>query len=202
VWQGIDFNMNARISSKMFAQGGLSSGRNEFSNCVAIDNPGQFLNGFITNAGAVNTTATQYCAWKTPFQAQYKALAGYTFPWAIQASVALQSIPGREIQALYAATNAVVAPGLGRNLAGSSTYTVALVAPGTMYGDRINQVDLRFSKTVMVGGARKLRLMADVYNAMNASPVISVNTTYGPNWLRPTQVLVGRFLKVGAQLDF
>jgi hypothetical protein len=44
--------------------------------------------------------------------------------------------------------------------------------------------------------------MADVYNAMNASPVISVNTTYGPNWLKPTQILVGRFVKLGAQLDF
>ena len=202
VWQGIDLNVNARVSSKLFAQGGLSMGRSEFSNCTAIDNPGQFLNGFITNAGAVNTTATQYCSWKTPFLTQYKALAGYTFPLAIQASVAFQSIPGREIQALYAATNAVIAPSLGRNLAGSSTYTVALVAPGTTYGDRINQVDLRFSKSVTVAATRKLRLMADIYNTLNASPVISVNTTYGPNWMRPTQVLVGRFLKVGAQFDF
>ena len=39
-------------------------------------------------------------------------------------------------------------------------------------------------------------------NAMNASPVISVNTTYGPNWLKPTQILVGHFVKLGAQLDF
>ena len=44
--------------------------------------------------------------------------------------------------------------------------------------------------------------MADIYNALNASPVIAVNTTYGPNWMRPTQILVGRFLKVGAQFDF
>jgi hypothetical protein len=71
-----------------------------------------------------------------------------------------------------------------------------------MYGDRINQVDLRFSKSVDAGRNRKLRVMADVYNAMNASPVISVNTTYGPNWLKPTQILVGRFVKLGAQLDF
>ena len=202
IWQGVDVNINARVSSKLFAQGGLSSGRNEFSDCVAIDNPGQFLNAFVNNAGAVNTIPTQYCAWKTPFLTQLKALAGYTFPLAIQASVAFQSIPGREIQALYAATNAVIAPSLGRNLAGSSTYNVALVEPGTMFGNRINQVDLRFSKSITVAPSRTLRLMADIYNALNASPVISVNTTYGPNWLRPTQILVGRFLKVGAQFDF
>jgi hypothetical protein len=207
VWQGLDLNMNARLGDKMFAQGGLSTGRTEFSNCLAIDNPGQFVNGFINNAGSVNSTATQYCAWTTPFQTQYKAMAGYTFPLAIQTSVAFQSIPGREIQATWAATNAFIAPSLGRNLAGSTTYNVALIEPGTMYGDRINQVDLRFSKNVSLGGKKKLRVMADVYNAMNVSPVVALNTTYNANqaannWGRPTQILVGRFLKVGAQLDF
>lgn len=203
VWQGVDLNMSARFGSKFFAQGGFSTGQYDFSNCGVVDNPGQFLNGFITNAGTANTTtAIQYCEWTTPFLSQYKLLGGYTLPWSIQASVAFQSQPGREIQANWAATNAAIQPSLGRPLAGSATYTVALIEPGTMYGERLNQVDLRFSKMVGLGGSKRLRLMADVYNAMNASPVITVNTTYGPNWLRPTQVLVGRFVKVGAQFDF
>jgi hypothetical protein len=196
VWQGVDLNINARISGRTFLQGGLSNGRSEYSNCLAIDNPGQFLNGSLT-------TPIQYCGWTTPFQTQYKAVAGHTFPLDIQASVAFQSIPGREIQANWAATNAVIAPSLGRSLAGSSTYNVALVEPGTMFGDRLNQVDLRFSKIVKLnGGSRRMRVMADIYNALNASPVITVNTAYGPNWMKPTQILVGRFLKLGAQFDF
>jgi hypothetical protein len=207
VWQGVDLNMNARISSRLFAQGGLSTGKTAFSNCLALDNPGQFLNGFLTNASAVNTAPTQYCEWDTPFLTQYKLMAGYTFPLDIQASVAFQSIPGREIQATWAATNAFVRPSLGRDLAGSTTYNVALIEPGTLYGDRINQVDLRFSKILRLAGAKRVRLMADVYNAMNVSPVITVNTAYNANqaannWMRPTQILVGRFLKVGAQFDF
>ncbi len=203
VWQGVDLNVNARIGTKLFAQGGISTGRYEFSNCQAIDNPGQFVNGYITNAGTANTaTYSQYCSWDTPFTTQYKVMAGYTLPWDLQVSVALQSLPGREIQANWSATNASISPSLGRNLAGSSTYTVALVEPGTLFGDRLNQIDLRFSKLMTVKGQGRLRLMADVYNALNASPVITVNTTYGPNWQRPTQVLVGRFLKVGAQFDF
>ena len=208
VWQGIDLNINARINSKLFAQGGLSAGRTAFSNCVALDNPGQFLNSYITNAGTANTTTfSQYCEWNTPFQTQYKAVSGYTFPLNIQASVAFQSIPGRMIEANWAATNAFISPSLGRNLAGSTTYNVALIKPGTLYGDRINQVDLRFSKLMKLGGARRVRLMADVYNALNVSPVIAVNNSYNANqaannWGRPTQILVGRFLKVGAQFDF
>lgn len=88
-----------------------------------------------------------------------------------------------------------------------SGYVAGLIEPGTLYGDRLNQVDLRFSKLLRFGSARRVRLMADVYNALNASPVITVNTTYNANqaannWMRPTQILVGRFLKVGAQFDF
>jgi len=56
-----------------------------------------------------------------------------------------EHFPGREIQAVYAATNAVIAPSLGRKPRGLvDLQTWALVDPGTMFGDRINQVDLRF----------------------------------------------------------
>ena len=44
--------------------------------------------------------------------------------------------------------------------------------------------------------------MVDIYNALNANPVVSFNTTYGPTWLTPTQILVGRFVKVGARFEF
>ena len=35
----------------------------------------------------------------------------------------------------------------------------------------------------------------DIYNALNASPVLAVNTNYGAAFLRPTQILAGRLLK-------
>ncbi len=43
--------------------------------------------------------------------------------------------------ASYVATNALIAPPLGRNVASGAngTATVPLIAPGTMYGDRLNQ---------------------------------------------------------------
>ena len=55
------------------------------------------------------------------------------------------------LAANYAAPNAAVAPSLGRNLSGNApNVTVNLVAPGTMYGDRINQLDLRVGQDAAV----------------------------------------------------
>jgi hypothetical protein len=50
--------------------------------------------------------------------------------------------------------------------------------------------------------------MLDVYNVLNSNWVYGVNTTLGngyavsPTWLRPTNILTARMLKIGTQIDF
>jgi len=63
-------------------------------------------------------------------------------------SATVQSIPGPQILATAVVPNAQIAPSLGRNLAAgaNATATVQLVAPGTQFGDRLNQVDFRVQR--------------------------------------------------------
>ena len=77
----------------------------------------------------------------------------------------------------------------------------SVIAPNTMFEDRLSQFDVRFTKIVRVGRAR-VQGMLDIYNLFNANSVLSVNTRLGPSWLRPASVLGARLFKVGAQLDF
>jgi len=51
---------------------------------------------------------------------------------------------------------------------------------------------------------RKLRVQGtlDLFNALNASPILAVNNTYGPSWRNVQQILDGRLLKFGAQVNF
>jgi hypothetical protein len=55
---------------------------------------------------------------------------------------------------------------------------------------------------VMRVGRTRIQGNFDMYNALNASPVLLLNTTYGPNWEQPTQILPGRLFKLGAQVTF
>jgi hypothetical protein len=70
-----------------------------------------------------------------------------------------------------------------------------------MYGERLNQVDFRVAKNLKVNRVR-IQPQMDLYNMLNANPVYGQNNTYGRAWQTPTQIVLGRMLKFGAQLDF
>jgi hypothetical protein len=96
----------------------------------------------------------------------------------------------------------VVAPLLGRSLSGgAANTTLSLVAPGSLYGERLNQMDLRVAKILTFGRVRT-QFAFDLYNALNSSAVQTINATFGPSWQTPTSIITARLAKVGMQLDF
>ena len=117
-------------------------------------------------------------------------------------SATFQNLPGPLIAANYIATNAVIIPSLGRPLSGgAANTTINLVTPGTMYGERLNQLDMRFSKDFRFGRARLFRANLDIYNILNSNPVRAVNANYA-SWLVPTSILDPRLFKISVQFDF
>jgi outer membrane receptor protein involved in Fe transport len=134
---------------------------------------------------------------------QVKLAGTYQLPWDLRVSGTFQNTAGPEITASYVATNAVIAPSLGRNLSAGANGTVLLdlIPPRTMFEKRVSQVDLRLARTFQVNRYR-VQGQLDVYNALNASPVTGLNTRFGPQWLRPTSILPGRVVKFGTQIDF
>ncbi len=199
-WDGGDVSVNARPSDRLFFQGGFSTGRRTENNCdvvTKVDNP-----------------STLYCARSEPLYTLVKGYGSYTIPKAdVVVSATYQTKPGPIRTAVYTASNAEIAPSLHRNLAAgaASTVDIQLVSPGAyvqqdnaglgmLHGDRIQQVDMRLSKLLHVGGT-KARLNLDIYNALNSSAVITENATY-TDWLRPTEILIARFYKFSVQFDF
>jgi len=69
-----------------------------------------------------------------------------------------------------------------------------------MYGERLNQLDLRFGKLIKVGRTR-IPANLDLYNALNSDTIITRSNSYG-NWQQAFSVINARFVKIGAQIDF
>lgn len=189
-WTGVDITINARPRPGLLLQGGTSTERRTTGNCdLAAQMPeisiaGTTVLNMGTGSTSVGITSTlpaslplQFCHVQGTFLTQLKLLTAYTVPRIdVQISASLQSLPGPEITAHYVATNAVVAPSLGRTLSGTTpNVTVNLIEPRSMYGGRINQLDLRFSKIVRFGRTRATAGV-DVYNALNSSAVLSLNS--------------------------
>jgi hypothetical protein len=51
-------------------------------------------------------------------------------------------------------------------------------------------------------GHSRIQGQFDLYNVLNASPILGINTRYGPAWLTPTEILGARLFKIGAQVSF
>jgi hypothetical protein len=194
VFDGIDVNLNARFGAGRLVQGGMSVGRTA-TGCIEVDRP------------------LQFCDVTPPFFRPALKLSGvYPLPfWGVASSVTFQNLPGSIVGSTasgatavdFAATNAQIAPSLGRNLAQgpSGVVLVSLVAPHTVFEERLTQVDVRFSKILELGRT-KLQGMFDVYNLFNEDSILSEFTRYGASFRVPRGVLGARMFKVGVQLSY
>lgn len=93
---------------------------------------------------------------------------------------------------------ALVIPGL--NVAST---TLGLVAPGTEFTPRINQVDFGLSKTFKFGTS-SIAPKLDLFNAFNSDDYTAVATTqFNANtYLQPSVVLQGRIIRVGVDVKW
>ena len=91
----------------------------------------------------------------------------------------------------------------GRCPAALSTPAVAipLVAPQTLFEDRITRLDLRLSKILKFNRYR-FQINLDAYNVLNSNAIRAVNSTYGSAWRTPLQILDPRLIQFGGTLNF
>jgi hypothetical protein len=132
------------------------------------------------------------------------ALGSYMVPKIdVLLATTFRSEQGQQLAANY--TTGPANTTLGRPFGGASqTITVNLIEPGSKYGDRANQLDLRVAKILRFGRTRT-NVGLDMFNIFNANPVLTYNQAFSPTtqtWLRPNSVLQPRYVKISAQMNF
>jgi hypothetical protein len=188
-WHGVDVNVSGRMRNSVMFQGGTSTGRAVTDACDVTPK--------------LDSPSRRFCRVEGPFLTQFKGLTAYTIPRVnVQVSATIQSLPGPNLAANLVVPTATVAKTLGRPLSGgTSSVTVNLVEPQTLFGDRITQVDFRIAKILRYGRTRT-QIGVDIFNLMNSNVAQGYLQTFGSTWLRPTSVMDARFARVSGQIDF
>ena len=118
-------------------------------------------------------TVNPWCKVDEPFLTSFRGLATYTVPKIdVQVSGTWRSDPGHELRADYVVTNAIAQPSLGRDSLRAMSRSTWFRA-GTLYGERINNIDLRIAKILRFGQTRT-QFGVDLYNLLNSDAVTHV----------------------------
>jgi hypothetical protein len=203
-YTGADFNVNWRMGNGGTLGGGMTYGNSRINDCYVVDDPTQlrFCDRVVDpNSGLVRGGL------------QVKLLGAYPLFGGWQLSGSFQTVRGPEITAAWTSVNfnnsIRFINSTRTSLGATPNVTVQLIEPGTMYDDRLYQVDLRGSRS-FGRGSRRVKVMIDLYNAFNGNAVLQraafgapdAYVPTGGTWNRPLGILEGRLFKVGAQLDF
>jgi hypothetical protein len=182
VFNGVDVTVSGRFGKGGVVNGGITTGRTVTDSCAAFFDP--------------NTE--RFCKvtpnWNA--QNQYRLIGAYPLPYEFQVSAAFTSVPGPILMANYTVTSAIAGVALT-----NGSLVENLVEPGTLFGDRVNRLDLRLTKTLRAGRTQYAPYI-DILNLLNAAPALAQNNTYGPLWQVPSSIQPGRMLQVGTRVYF
>jgi len=177
--------------------GGFSFERQLDVNCTAPDNP----------------NALRFCDDRQDdiaFRPQFKLAGSYPMPWGVTLSGSYQNVQGGASSTSMAITRnstrypsdcpapcpagAIILPASFQ----PSTLTVQLVNPSAVFTERIQQLDLKVSKTLKLGRISVLPTL-EVFNVSNSDAVVSYVSTnvLATSYLRPNSIVQGRIIGVG-----
>jgi len=222
VYTGYDINLQARLPRGGTLFGGFVTERNMRNICDEPDDPNLLLycddwQNDIPFRPTVKMAGTYPLKWGISVSAAFQSLAGrplgLTTTTGNKISGPGYGDTGSPVGSNFLITRttrypancpapcpagALVAPTLT-----SASVTVPLVAPGTEFLPRINQLDLSFAKSFQVSGYR-LQGQVDVFNVGNSNFVTAYRSTNFATaaYQQPSSVLQGRMIRLGMQVKW
>ncbi len=185
-YNGVEFQVNTRIQKLMVYSGftiGKSSGTPDGAlTTMDFNNP----NNLINYAGNIGYDSTY----------QFHAQFSYTLPGKIEIAGTLRENSGLPQSRTYNVTQAIV-PGLTQ-----VTQSVLAAPPGAYRYPWQNLLDLRFSRTFHWRERFTIEPLADLYNVFNSSAITSEVTTIGSSLGKPSNIDMGRMLRLGGRITF
>lgn len=222
VYTGYDLTLQARLPRGGTVFGGFVTERNMRNICDEPDDPNMLRycddsQNDIPFRPTVKMAGTYPLAWGISVSAAFQSLAGR--PLGLTTTTGNKiSGPGYGDTGSPVGTNFLItrttrypancpAPCPAGQLVAptltSASLTVPIVAPGTEFLPRVNQLDLSFAKNFQVSGYR-LQGQLDVFNVSNQNYATAYRSTNFATtaYQQPSSVLQGRMFRLGVQVKW
>jgi hypothetical protein len=196
-YDGVNFNVNARMQNGLFVSIGTQTGRRVDDDCHVQGNYGN--------------PNLRDCRSFTPFQTTIRGLGSYTIPKVdVLVSATVRSQPPSALGANWLVPNTVVLGLLGGvappgfNVNGNSTIDLT-DSEHLLYADnRRTQVDMRFAKVIRFGRTRT-DVGIDLWNLFNTNYATGYEDQFevgSDTWATPESIYPPRFVRLNFTVNF
>jgi hypothetical protein len=205
-YDGVNFNVNARMRSGLFVSLGTQTGRRVDDRCHVVGNYGA-------------NPDPRDCRSFDPWQTTIRGLGSYTVPKVdVLVSATLRSQPPSQLAANWQVNNAVIRTLLGGtlppglNATGNTTLDLTDSEHRIFADGRRTQVDMRFAKVLRFGRTRT-DVGIDLWNLFNTNYATGFQGTYATTnaagvttvnetWARPNAIYPPRFVRLNFTVNF
>ena len=197
LYTGFETSFSARLPGGAMMFGSWTSEKNTSVFCENDDNPNGPPTGDLYQGRNV-ARGGRFCDQRNfnmPFLHEFKLAGNYTLPFGVDIGAVMQSYGGLE-RVIQWTPDAGLFPG-GR----TQSQTIILTAPGTLYGERWDQLDVNFKKNFRYGN-RVHTFQLDLFNVFNNNSIRTMNDTVGNSLGQVTAIMPGRFPRIAYQFKW
>jgi hypothetical protein len=197
LYTGVETSFSARLAGGAMMFGSWTMEKNVSVFCESDDNPNGPTTGDLYQGRPVSQGG-RFCdqrQFDIPFLHEFKLAGNYTLPYGVDIGAVLQSFGGLE-RVITWQPAAGLYPG-GR----TQSQTIVLNEPGSLYGERWNQLDVNFKKNFRYG-SKVHTFQLDVFNVFNNNSIRTVTDAVGSSLGQVTAILPGRFPRLAYQFKW
>jgi hypothetical protein len=196
-YDGVNFNVNARLRNGLFLSMGTQTGRRIDDRCHIIGNYGA-------------SPDLRDCREIDPWETTIRGLGSYTIPKVdVLVSATIRSQPPLQIAATWQIPNTVIRDQLGflppGLLATGNTNVDIIDSDHLLFGEsRRTQIDMRFAKVLRFGRTRT-DVGVDLWNLLNTNYVTGYEDTFtvgSDTFYTPESIYAPRFVRLNFTVNF
>jgi len=198
LYTGVEASFSTRLPGGAMMFGSWTMEKNTSVFCESDDNPNGPTTGDLYQ-GRLVAQGGRFCDQRNfdmPFLHEFKLAGNYGLPFGVDIGAFMQSFGGLE-RVITWQPAATLFPNGQRTQA----QTFILNEPGSLFGERWDQLDVNFKKNFRYG-SKVHTFQIDIFNVFNNNSIRTMTDTVGTSLGQVTAIMPGRFPRLGYQFKW